>query len=447
MLPDDKLPLFLMIIFSLFVFYSIRFMLKRKDDIYALSFFTLYIYTIFAQIGYAYFPEISTFVGAYFGPDLFYKYWAFMFFSFLFSFLLYRVINPKNYKKDIYSVRSSRLNYGEYLFFLIVITLYLILNIYFYSNRELFGYGGGQTMGGPWFGIGFLVFQTCTFILYILFRDKSNKINKRIFSFIVFILCFLFYLQIAVAAGSRSHILYFFIACIIYELSPLINTFKYKKRKIFIVIISGILVFSLLSNLRTLRSQNMKSGQSTNLSSLYNFDSNDSNNLDEDISTLILLQDYYLPSHTLFISMDNKIIDPMEVIKSNFANSLIYFDYPFLTNTILDRGLGIENERGVGWAYHYFVEGYNALGQIGVFYNALFWNLCMILWVRLARSNNKRHNKNMSAILALIIALSVKGQTATFIKFYWLILLPALGLLLLANNEKIAFFRKRLRKT
>ena len=70
-----------------------------------------------------------------------------------------------------------------------------------------------------------------------------------------------------------------------------------------------------------------------------------------------------------------------------------------------------------------------------------------VLWVRLTRTNNKRHNKNMSAILALIIALSVKGQTATFIKFYWLILLPALGLLLLANNEKIAFFRKRLRKT
>ena len=49
-----------------------------------ISFFALYIYTVFAQIGYAYFPELSDVVGAYFGPTLFYKYWAFIFFlSFL----------------------------------------------------------------------------------------------------------------------------------------------------------------------------------------------------------------------------------------------------------------------------------------------------------------------------------------------------------------------------
>ena len=75
------LPLFFIIIFSLFVYYSIKVMIKRGHDLYALSFFSLYIYTIFAQIGYAYYPELSMFVGAYFGPNLFYKYWAFMFFS------------------------------------------------------------------------------------------------------------------------------------------------------------------------------------------------------------------------------------------------------------------------------------------------------------------------------------------------------------------------------
>ena len=63
-------------------------MLKRSDDLHAMAFFGLYIYTIFAQIGYAYFPELSEFYGAYFGPELFYKYWAFMFFSFVFTFLL-----------------------------------------------------------------------------------------------------------------------------------------------------------------------------------------------------------------------------------------------------------------------------------------------------------------------------------------------------------------------
>ena len=408
-----------------------------------MAFFFLFVYTVFAQIGYAYFPDISDLAGAYFGPILFYKYWAFMFFSFVFSFLLYKKLNFKTKKKYAYSVKPASKNYGEYFFFIFVILLYLTLNIYFNNNIDLFGYGGGETMGSPWFGIGFLVFQTCTFILFTLFRDKSNKINKRIFSFIIFLLCFLFYLQISVAAGSRSHILYFFIGVIFYELSPLINTFKYKKRKVFIVLISSVFVFSLLSTLRTLRYQNMKTGQSTTLSSIYNFDSGDSNNIDKDLSSVVLFQDYYLPSHTLFISMNYKIIDPIEVVKSNFANSLISFNYPFLTNTIMERGLGFDNVRGVGWAYHYFVEGYNAMGLLGVFYNALFLNLCMILWIRLTQSNNKRHNKAMLSILSIIIALVIKGQTASFFKFYWLILLPALVLLILANNQKIAFFRRK----
>ena len=433
------LPLFFIIIFSLFVYYSIKVMIKRGHDLYALSFFSLYIYTIFAQIGYAYYPELSMFVGAYFGPNLFYKYWAFMFFSFVFSFLLYKKFNSKNDKRYVYSVRPASRNYGEYFFFLIVILLYLTLNLYFFKNKGLFGYGGGQTMGGPWFGIGFLLFQTCTFILFSLFRDKSNKINKRICSFIIFILCFLFYLQISVAAGSRSHILYFFIACVIYELSPIFNIVKYKKKIFFIYLIISLVVFIVLSSIRTIRLQETD----TSLSSIYNFDSSDSENTDEDLVSVILLQDYFLPSHTLFVSMNHKIIDPIEVVKSNFANSLIRFDYPYLTNTIMERGLGFDNERGVGWAYHYFVEGYNAMGLLGVFYNALFWNLCMILWIRLTRSNNERHNKTMVAILALLIALSMKGQTATFIKFYWLILLPALVLLLLANNSKILFYKRK----
>ena len=106
-------------------------MIKRGHDLYALSFFSLYIYTIFAQIGYAYYPELSMLAVAYFVPNLFYKYWAFMFFSFVFSFLLYNKFNSKYEKKDVYIVRPASRNYGEYFFFLIVITLYLILNVYF----------------------------------------------------------------------------------------------------------------------------------------------------------------------------------------------------------------------------------------------------------------------------------------------------------------------------
>tara|TARA_B110000003_G_scaffold129903_1_gene131917 strand:- start:8104 stop:9420 length:1317 start_codon:yes stop_codon:yes gene_type:complete len=432
------LPLFLIVILSLFVFYSIRVMMKRGHDLHALAFFALYIYTIFAQIGYAYFPELSALSDAYFGPMLFYKYWAFMFFSFVFTFLFYRALNPRNYKKDIYIVKSTSLNYGEYFFFLIVILIYLALNLYFVKYRELFGYGGGNSLGGPWFGIAFWIFTICTLILFTLARDKTNKTNKRIFSFVMFLLCIIFFLKVTIAAGTRSAILYLFISFAFYELSPIVKTIKYQKRKIFILILSGFLVIGMLTILREVRTQD----EDISFSSFSNYESSESQFSDQALPAAVLLQDYYLPSHTLFISMQYNIIDPLEVVKSNFANSLVKLEYPFLTTTILERGLGTKSERGVGWAYHYFVEGYNAMGLFGVFYNALFWNLGMILWIKLTQSNNRRHNKAMLSIAALVITLVMKAQNSAFIQFYWLILLSGLALLLLANSSTIAFYRR-----
>ncbi len=434
----NLLPLFLLIIFSLFVFYSISVMIKRGHDFHALAFFILFIYTIFAQIGYAYFPELSTLVGAYFGQKLFYKYWSFMFLSFFFTFLLYKKINPKKRKQDTYAVKLTTRNYGQYFFFSIVILLYISLSLYFIIYKGVFGYGGGSPMGGPWFGIGFLLFQTCTLILYIIFRDRVNKSKKRIFSFILFIICIEFFLRVVIASGTRSPIAYLFIAIVFYELFPLFRSIKYQKRKIFFIVLAGFFVISILSTLRALRTQ----GEDTSFSSIYNFDKTDLNESDDDLSAIILLQDYYLPSHTLFVSMNYNIIDPVEVIKSNFANSLVTLKYPFLTTTILNRAYGTESERGVGWAYHYFVEGYNALGFFGIFYNALFWNLGMLLWIKLTQSNNERHNKAMLAISVLVIISVMKSQTSAFIQFYWLILLPGLVLLLLINNSTIAFFKR-----
>ena len=197
---------------------------------------------------------------------------------------------------------------------------------------------------------------------------------------------------------------------------------KFKRRKIYIFCLSGILVFSALTTLRAIRDV----GEDVNFSSFAGYDSSESKFSNQDLSAVILLQDYYLPSHTLFISMEYDIVDPLEVVKSNVANSLVLLDYPFLTNTILDRGLGIENERGVGWGFHFFVEGYNAMGILGVFYNALLWNLGMVLWIRLTQSNNMRLNQVMLAMAALVIVLITRGQFAAFIKFYWLVLLLSL---------------------
>ena len=175
------------------------------------------------------------------------------------------------------------------------------------------------------------------------------------------------------------------------------------------------------------------------ISSFLDYDRSESIFVDQDTSSGILLQDYFLPSHTLFISMQYNY-DPLEVLKSNLA-PLVLLKYPFLTSTILERGLGRAGARS-GWACHYFVEGYNTIGFLGVIYNALLWNLGMILWLRLAQSNNKRHNQVMLSISVLIIFFVMKSQTSAFIQFYWMILLPGLFLSMLANNSTIVFLEE-----
>ena len=106
-----------------------------------------------------------------------------------------------------------------------------------------------------------------------------------------------------------------------------------------------------------------------------------------------------------------KIIDPIEVFKSNVANSLVKLKYPFLSTTIVSRASGgYKDDRGAGWAYHYFVEGYNAMGLLGIFYNALFWNIGMILWFKLAQSNNEKTQQSYLSISALVIILVMRSN-------------------------------------
>ncbi len=433
------LPLLLITILSIYVFLCIKYMVVKGHDLHALAFFTLYIYTIFAQIGYVFFPELSKLYNAYFGEKLFYEYWFFMFLSFFFTFQLYKKINRKKYNRIIYNVKSLQFKYGYYIFSILSVILYIVLNTYFIRFRNLFGYGGGTPMGGPWFGIGFWMLTIINIITYTLFRDKSNYLKKRFFSFIFFLISTYFFINVTVASGVRSTILYYFLSIIFYELYPFIKSIRHYRYKIGVIIFCSIFVLFTLNILRTVRSM----GVQINISTLMEYKSSDSLNLQRSkgLAATILLQDYYVPSHTLFISMHYDIVDPIEVLKSNLANSLIKLDYPFLTYTITERVTGSKEERGAGWAYHYFVEGYNAAGFLGIFYNALFWNLGMILWIQLTRSNNKKHNRFMLSISVLIIMLVMRSQTSAFIQFYWLILLPGLVLSLMANNSSIAFIK------
>jgi hypothetical protein len=228
-----------------------------------------------------------------------------------------------------------------------------------------------------------------------------------------------------------------FMSIALYELSPIRSVFKVKKKKLLIIAVLSVVLFVMLSTLRSVRLL----GEETTYSSLINLRSTETLLSGEQLYAIILLQDYYLPSHTLFISMHYNIVQPLTVFISNIFNSLLGMEYPYMSTIIVEKATGIVEERGAGWAYHYFVEGYNAAGMFGIFYNAVFFNLGMLLWISLCQSSSEKHNRLMQSIIVLILVLVMRSQNSAFIQFYWFILLPGLFLALLANNYRIAFRR------
>lgn len=433
-------PLFLILIFSLFVFYSIKVMIKRGHDLYALSFLVLFIYTVFTQIAYVMFPELLDNLNVYYGTQIFYSYWTFMFFSFVFSFLIYRKYAPVYSNTYKYRVAKTKKNYGQYLFFLITLFLFLILSFYFILNRSNFGYALGEDSGvSQWFGIGFSLFTVCTLILYTIFRNKYNRLRLRRFALVTFIVCVLFVLQVLVATGARSGILYFFMAISLYELSPIIYVLRYQKKKIVMFALLGFCLIYVLIMIYSIRG---KSKDNINFYSIINYSEDTSKSDDVDLSEIILMQDYLAPSYLLFMSMQHNVIDPIETIKSNLANSLVLIKYPLLTHTVTSKA-GFRFIRSEGWGYHLFVEGYNAAGWLGIIYNAILWNLGMALFYKFSRSNNREFNRVFLCIVVLyLIAIMRGGQSYSFIKTSWMILLPSLALLLSANNLKLVKFKK-----
>ena len=92
-------------------------------------------------------------------------------------------------KKDAYIVKSTKFNFGEFLFFSIAIILYLLLSLYFEKYRSIFGYGGGDTNGRAmvWNRFWILLYVTLFYTLYLeinLIRSKKDYFHLLFFFFV-----------------------------------------------------------------------------------------------------------------------------------------------------------------------------------------------------------------------------------------------------------------------
>lgn len=401
----------------------------KRDVLFAGVYFFLFIYTVFAQIGYAYFPELSMFIKAYFGPEIFYAVNLFVTLSFVTFFLCFFFLHRYVVRKPAYEIIQSQPRLSN-LFYVVVLSHLLSLALYFLANFDSLSYGNvsdedfQSQMGAAFilFGIGFKLSVAVNLVLYFLYRVRikaAPSVNRRVVLMLL-ILEMILFVVISVKLGSRIDPLALTIAIGVLEIvlgreyGRFVRANKWKRVKIAFLIVAvlcGLMVIEAIRNNPDAPEPDVESA-----------------------AALILFKDYYAPAHILIAAMALEYVEPWEVIVSNSANALILLKQPYLQTTVADLFNPEVSTRSASYAFYLFSEGYIAMGWLGFLYNGLVIFAGVALWRRLANSNNGYYNLFMISLVATQVANIARSQSAYFVKDIYMFFIPAMLLFFLATG-------------
>ena len=396
----------------------------KRDILFGGVYLSLFIYTIFTQIGYAYFPELSIFIQAYFGPEIFYDFNLFVSLSFLALFICFFLWHRVLVRRPVYKVIHSRQNLSILFYFFVAVQI-CVVSLYFISNFDSLSY---TSVNDEAFqlqeGIPFVLFELAfkhtveiCFILYFIFRNKGNVFNRLNHKMVLFLLILEITLLITVSTkiGSRTDPLSLTLAIVAYEICiarELKKNIIWKFVKISAVL--GLVIYG-LSAIEAARTIDLQAQYRT-------------------LPERIIFKDYYAPAHILIASMALNYVDPIAVITSNSANALIKLNYPYLQYIVAQLFNPGVSTRSASYAFFMFSEGYIALGWFGFIYNGLIVFLGIALWRSMANSNNNFYNYFLIGLVSTQLANIARSQSSYFVKDVYMIFLPAMFLFFLATG-------------
>ena len=413
-------PIYLIIFFSLFFLFTFIHIFK-SDIFFSGVYFFLYLYVIFSMIGYAYFPDISESLHVYFGPQVFYEFFYFIFLSFIIFYLCFLFFYKSLIRKTSYGVKQVNKKTTFFYLFLFLHLIYLLLfTIINYDNLdyslsskkgELFS---GVNLPFSFFTIFFKLLPGINLLLYYLYRFKDPSTNSRENRYLVwiFLIEFIFFIAVSVKMGSRSDLVALIIAILVSEFSYRKVMLKLKLALPWGKIFLAFLLVLLANELASIR--------------------NPDQNKSELNGPLILQNDYYAPSHILVASIANNYIDPMKVLTSNLSNALVFINEPYLQLEVMD--LFIPNvliNRSSSYAFYIFTEGYLVMGFYGFIYNGMLLFFGLFLWRKLANTPNNYFNIFVISLISLQMINIVRGQSSYLIKDVYMSFIPILFLMYL----------------
>lgn len=429
------MELLLIILLTLFCWTVIIYLLHR-DIFFTYFFLLLWIYTIFTQLGYIYYPEAISCFSIRVEEDSFYNYWFFVMFSLILIFVgMYILLHRK--QKPIFHIEKCRIKLQIVSVFLLAFPfLYFFFNVI--NNIFDFSYMGITSSGNTkiLFSASYLMFGIIFFALWARFRSHSLRPTDKIIITIFIIIYAFIYFWTGMKTGDRSSLIGMFLGILAYEFLPMQKNIMRHKKKIAILVLLLLFFILLLQRIASLRGYGEIS-----LTSLF-FDSKITSNSIYVVNDFkdLLFQDYFYPSLMLFVSQDLQFTDPGEVLTSNLFNSLILFNYPTLSQTV--GSFIVNTTRTQGFAYYILTEGYNFVGYLGVIYNGILVTLGLAIWRRFAQSNDFAFNRYMIGLMSTQIIQIVRSQTCYFFKDVYLVIIPGMLIYFFICNQKPVFTRR-----
>ncbi len=404
----------------------------KRDIVFSVYYSLLFIYTIFTELSYLYYPDILSLQGIPLGSvSDFLDYQLFVRASLLAVFLVYASLH---YSHTVYLRPVVRTKHSHYILFYVIVFLFDIVLLAFYLlYKDSLSYQQQSVLKENGLFRNMFVFSNTLFIvLYAVTRLPMRPPRKFLHYFLMSFLL-LDILLVAAKAGSRGFLLFL-------PLGLLVFTLVFSKAKSrhmrfwFRLVFSASLLLYLAVSLQVLR-------RNSDLS-LYGYlvAITEPKQLFQDYlfsPVGLLFQDYTGPSLLLLYSIQAHLVQPFEALSSVFLGALPLSGSPSL-GYLLARRINPDLQYSwQGFGYYFLTEGFTVAGWFGILYNATVLNMGYWLWSRIF-INVRDHT--LRATLAALVAMQaldiVRSQSSTFVRGALYSLIPALLLYYLGTGVR-----------
>ncbi len=434
----------ILLVIVLFIFYLLTSLyIYKKSSLFFLAYFILFMYTIFTQLGYIFYPNEIMIVShnQYYGTDIFIYYWIYIMLSFIAIFIFFVITYSPLYKlKFKIAIDSEYIKKYDilYIVILLVYEFFLIYNLI--KNYNILSYYNQIILKSN--KIWFYLYSFNGIIILSLYCKIciSTNIIKKIFLLLIMILSAITFLVTSIRSGQRIEIALFIISYVTYLWHYSFDKI-HKKHKIKYLCSIFMIIFLFIMLSQGIR---LSRGYNNTPAAFFNIITN----IDTYMSIIhpkhIIFQDYAVPSLTLVTSINYSIIIPEDVLKSNIT-CLVPFIKHYSLGEVLSRI--IDPYGWAGYGYYILTEGYNIAGFLGFIYIAFIFVVGFrFLESFFANTNDKMFNAYMYAIIAFTSLSIVRGQSMFFLKAIYLYFLPAIILWNMLSGKRVYLVRLKTKR-